>query len=629
MFKKIFTYILFLIAFLAQTSIAQAAKITNINFDNSNNLMFIGTNAHELECNNIQIKPIQLREPDRVYFDVPNSILSSGNQTWVFKNTAIQQIKAAQFSVNPNIVRFVIYYNRNYNPDDIKIYCSANNSLSVVLNNGTNAKNNTISIYRTQNNLNSDLYETTVYATEDKIQKISNNLDEAPSNTNNLDALAQIQKAIGFHTSDSTEPFNLILDREFELKSNYFLKKVDIKRGNALISGVGNVEITQPFTLTNPSRLVIDLPNTVVAQKIRNKDFQLTETDSIKIGQFEPSKARIVITSPTPEKYLSIKSIGSQSLFIGHENRLSGLKFAENNAQLTSLKSTSSNDFEENFTLKFDKPIIPAIKKTDSNFELSIFNIQNFDIDGLKKAAKSTKLQTLKVEKVAANCLKFIFPIKNGTQINVYELINNKQLEVKFVLPKNNVKKAPTPNNSKKNEFSKVIVIDAGHGGSDVGAIKNNIYEKDLNLPVALKVKNILSKKGYTVHLTRDTDVFLSLQERVDFTIEHNADVFVSIHANSCAKPEISGIETHYYKNIDYELAQNIHNSIIRYVSAEDRGLFKSKFYVIRHNEIPSVLLEMGFMTNQKELEDMQSEKRQNEIANAIAEGIINYLLRK
>ena len=607
---------------------ANAAKITNISFDNSDNIMFIGTNAHELSCKDIQIKPIKLQEPDRIYFDIPDSILSTGNQTWVFKNTPIQQIKAAQFSTNPNIVRFVIYYNRNFNPDKLKIYCSANNGLTVVFNENYNAKNNTISIYRTQSALSSDLYETTVYATEDKVQKISNNLDEAPSNTTNTDALAQIQKALNMHTSNSPEPFNLVLDREFELKSNYFLKKVDIKRGNALLSGIGNVEITAPFILNNPSRLVIDLPNTVVSQNVRNKDFALTDNDIMKIGQFEPSKARIVITTSSPEKYLSIMSIGSQSLFIGHENRLSGLKFAENNAQLTSLKSTSSNDLSEDFTVKFDKPVVPAIKKTDNNFELSIFNIQNFDLDGLKRAAKSTKLQTLKIEKFSTNCLKFVFPIKSGTQINVYEHINNKQLEIKFVLPKIETKKAPTPNVPKKNT-GKTIVIDAGHGGSDTGAIQQNIYEKNLNLPVALKVKDILQQKGYNVLLTRSTDVYLSLQERVDYTINNKADIFVSIHANSCAKPEISGIETHYYKNIDYELAQNVHNSMMRYVTTEDRGLFKSKLYVIRNNDIPSILLEMGFMTNGKELDDMQTEKRQDATAKAIAEGIINYLSRK
>ena len=142
-----------------------------------------------------------------------------------------------------------------------------------------------------------------------------------------------------------------------------------------------------PF-LSNPSRLVIDLPNTVVSQAVKNREYQLTETDSVKIGQFEPSKARIVVTTPTPEKFWAIMANDYQSLFLGHENRLLGLQFANKNAQLTSLKSASSNNYSEEFRINFDNPVIPAIKKTESEFELSILNLQNFDVEGLRKAAK-------------------------------------------------------------------------------------------------------------------------------------------------------------------------------------------------------------------------------------------------
>lgn len=627
MLKKIFLFLIISIIFLCQAKSAFAAKITNISFDNSDNMMLIATNGHELNCNNLEIKPIKLSNPDRVYFDIQDAILTKGNQSFLFKNSDIKQVKVAQFSTNPNVVRTVIYYDKKFNPNNIKFYCTANNSITVVLSENYGADNNGVAIYRTNINKNNIVYEKTVYAPENNANKITNNLQKAPSNTTNVEALDQIQKALNAYTNSSEQPFSLTLDREFELKSNYFLKQINIKRGNALISGVGNLEIQTPFTLTNPSRLIIDLPNTIVTQELRNKEFELTETDKIKIGQFEQTKARIVITTQTPEKYLSIFSIGSQSILIAHENRTTGLKFAENNTKLTSLKSTSTTETTEDFKISFSNPIVPAIKKTKDAFELSVFNIDIFDLAGLKKAAKETKLQELKIEQFGSNCLKFIFPITPSTEINVYENINNKQLELQFTVPKIAQKKDTSKNTKLKSK--KIIVIDAGHGGLDVGALQGNIYEKDINLPIALKTAEILQSKGYKVLLTRQTDKTLSLQERVDFTIDKKADIFISIHANSCAKPEISGVETHYYKNIDYELAQHIHKSMTKHINTEDRGLFKSKFYVINHNEIPSVLLEVGYMTNQKELAEIQSLKRQNNTAKAIAEGIINYLSGK
>lgn len=626
MFKKIILFLIISIIFLCHATSALAAKITNVSFDNSDNMIFIATNGHDLNCNNLEIKPVKLKNPDRVYFDIPDAILTNGNQSFLFRNSNIKQVKIAQFSTNPNIVRTVIYYDKNFKPDDIKFYCTANNSITAVLSEKYGTDNNGIAIYRTQINKNNNIYEKTVYAPEKNANKITNNLPEAPSNTTNVEALDQIQKALSLYTTSPEQPFSLTLDREFELKSNYFLKQINIKRGNALISGVGNLELQTPFVLTNPSRLIIDLPNTIVAQELRNKEFDLTETDKIKIGQFEQSKARIVITTQTPEKYLSIFSIGTQSILIAHENRMTGLKFAEKNTKLTSLKSTSSSENIEEFKINFSEPIVPAIKKTKEKFELLIFNIDIFDLYGLKKAAKETKLQELSIEQAGTNCLKFIFPINSSTEINVYENINNKQLELQFTLPKIEIKK---DNKTNKNKSKKIIVIDAGHGGNDVGALQGNIYEKDINLPIALKTAEILKDKGYKVLLTRKNDKTLSLQERVDYTIENKADIFVSIHANSCAKPEISGIETHYYKNIDYELAQSIHKSMTKHINTEDRGLFKSKFYVINHNEIPSVLLEIGYMTNSKELAEIQSIKRQDNTAKAIAEGIINYLSRK
>ena len=104
-------------------------------------------------------------------------------------------------------------------------------------------------------------------------------------------------------------------------------------------------------------------------------------------------------------------------------------------------------------------------------------------------------------------------------------------------------------------------------------------------------------------------------------------DNYVSNHINASFKSEIKGVETHYYTEKGLSVAKVIHKKLMENIDAEDRGLFKSKFYVINHTEAPAVLLELGFISNEQERNSLISEKRQQESAQAIAEGIINYLL--
>ena len=174
---------------------------------------------------------------------------------------------------------------------------------------------------------------------------------------------------------------------------------------------------------------------------------------------------------------------------------------------------------------------------------------------------------------------------------------------------------------------NKVIVIDPGHGGNDTGAMRGNTLEKDLTLDIALKLRKVLKEKGFNkVIMTRTSDTTLSLADRVRIANDYNADLFVSIHINSSVKSEINGIETHYYSDRGYDVAKVIHKELISNISATDRGLFKSKFYVINHTEAPAVLLELGFISNEQEKNLLTSERRQTDSAQAIADGIVNYL---
>ena len=169
------------------------------------------------------------------------------------------------------------------------------------------------------------------------------------------------------------------------------------------------------------------------------------------------------------------------------------------------------------------------------------------------------------------------------------------------------------------------VVIDPGHGGSDCGAIRDNITEKEITLDISKRVQEILIKQGFNVQMTRDVDETVSLQERVEFSESIQPDVFISVHVNSSEKPAITGIETHYYRQESLSLAQTIHASMVSNINANNRGLFKSKFYVINHTTAPAILVEIGFLSNAEEREELISEKRREATAKAIAEGVQNY----
>lgn len=171
------------------------------------------------------------------------------------------------------------------------------------------------------------------------------------------------------------------------------------------------------------------------------------------------------------------------------------------------------------------------------------------------------------------------------------------------------------------------IFIDAGHGGKDPGALGNNLKEKDINLAVALQVGEILKKHNIEVLYSRTTDVFVELSDRAVMANKVNADIFVSIHSNAAENVNAKGLETFSYPNSTKgtALAKCIQDSIITSkIYTSDRGIKTANFAVLRQSNMPSALVELAFITNVEDAKILKD--RQNELALAIAKGILNYL---
>jgi N-acetylmuramoyl-L-alanine amidase len=176
-----------------------------------------------------------------------------------------------------------------------------------------------------------------------------------------------------------------------------------------------------------------------------------------------------------------------------------------------------------------------------------------------------------------------------------------------------------------------VVIIDPGHGGKDPGAIGlGGIREKDIILPISRRVAEILQQNGVQVIMTRKSDYFVSLPGRVEMAERANASVFVSIHANSAGagRTEVSGLETYYYDN-GLDLARIVHSNILQRLNVRDRKVRRARFYVLRKSSMPSILVETGYLTGREDIANLQTSGYQNQMAEAIARGILQYLQQR
>lgn len=193
-----------------------------------------------------------------------------------------------------------------------------------------------------------------------------------------------------------------------------------------------------------------------------------------------------------------------------------------------------------------------------------------------------------------------------------------------------------TDNKKEKEPEDILIVLDPGHGGDDEGCSRENVLEKDINLRIALAVETRLKEKGFKVMLTRDRDRQVTLEERVETANNADADVYVSIHQNSCEEQssKIRGIEVWYngQKGEDgsNRLARMLHNNLMECTDAGEREIIEdSSLYVLRATHMPACLVETGFLSNREDRALLTDEEYQGRVADALTTAIELYFFPK
>lgn len=187
--------------------------------------------------------------------------------------------------------------------------------------------------------------------------------------------------------------------------------------------------------------------------------------------------------------------------------------------------------------------------------------------------------------------------------------------------------KVTVPVSTPLNSFvkGKVIVLDAGHGGQDPGTSGKENFEKSLSLKTTEAVSTLLSQAGAKVILTRESDTYLTLEQRVAISEKYNAHAFISIHYNA-AESTSSGIMSFYYKSSkDLQLAKSIQEGMIGSTNMKDLGVRYGNFHVIRENDQAATLLELGFLSNPSEEKRISSATFQSQVSQGIFTGINEY----
>lgn len=187
-----------------------------------------------------------------------------------------------------------------------------------------------------------------------------------------------------------------------------------------------------------------------------------------------------------------------------------------------------------------------------------------------------------------------------------------------------NNKAAPTATITNISEAT--IVIDAGHGGKDSGALASSFYEKDATLATAILLANRLRNAGANVILTRESDEFIELRDRAYISNNAHADAFISIHYDSTeVRNEISGTTTYYYHEDEKGLADLINQNLSQYGPLPNNGVRRGDYYVLRENYQPAVLLELGYLNNDRDQQIVNTNQYRSQVVEGIYQALNQY----
>ncbi len=391
-----------------------------------------------------------------------------------------------------------------------------------------------------------------------------------------------------------------------------------------------------------PDRLVIDFSNTDISafndfSKVKGMFEKKVSSDiisKVRLAQFSinPKKiVRIVVDFKNLKTHDIVKTDNSISILINNEDKI----ITKEEAKKLPVVKDSSSLFKyavikprEYSVLRFSQGTFTLLdKKASDNADEVVFETKKGDgrLSDLKKVIDDAFIYSYRFDTSDKDVNRIILQKKSGVEIYENPLTKNRHIhEIVMKIPSD---RTVFPNDKV------TIVLDPGHGGSDPGAVRRDRGIKEVHIidKAVPFLKDYLEKMGYRVFLTRESDVYVTLYGRVKYAELQNADLLVSIHANTIANKDVSGVEVFANKRRadkieTVKLSRSILESMIRFANCQKRGVRDYNLYITREASMTSTLVELGFISNDEELGKLLSNDYSSGLSRAIAVGIDNYV---
>ncbi len=222
---------------------------------------------------------------------------------------------------------------------------------------------------------------------------------------------------------------------------------------------------------------------------------------------------------------------------------------------------------------------------------------------------------------------RVVIKLKEDMEFEVINVFGKNKTIVEIAKPAEKIEvKLETPTPKKTSLTGKIIFVDAGHGGTETGAISlTGKEEKVLTLDTAKRLETILTKLGAKVIMSRETDVTLEKPNIVKNVEDSRADIYVGIHYNSFRMHEIRGTETYFYNKPSSRLARMVHFGMLTGLSQPDRGVHRKMLYTVHHTDVPAVILEPAYLTNRTDNRKIESARFRDQVAWSIARALNGY----
>ena len=592
-----------------------AAKLESWRFDRNQNLLEINTNS--------AVKPeAQLVfTPTRLVIDLPGVKFGRSQLTQQIGG-GIREIRIGQFdeqttrivlelspgyTLDPKQVKFV---GKSANRWTVQLPKLASDSNSSATNNNTNNNNNNYNLVGIDSQAKPEF---------SPIAKTAN----SRRGTTQIESLQITGDGFFMRTNGGNPQTRIIRSRD---QTTVFIDILDatlsanLTQGNLAVNkhGVDSIGFTQLQTTPTSVRMTLKIAT-------NSPDWRVTASSSGLI--ILPTRG--MVNAPETDNFPPTRN---------------------NNDSIATIESIELADNGTQLLIKADQ-VISATTGWDKSSGLFRITIPNAklanEVKGLTFDANSPIIK-LRLQPQPPNTVVILIQPASGVTLGVLNQAGDKFLALKLqqyrqIRPPMNLPpllppkqqlpdlKPRQPQITPRRDLRKgkiVVIIDPGHGGKDSGAIGiGGVLEKDVILPISKRITEVLERNGIQVIMTRDSDYFVTLPGRVTMAERANADVFVSIHANSAGanRPEVSGLETYHYDS-GLRLAQIVHSKILQSLNVRDRKVRKARFYVLRKTSMPSILVETGFLTGRDDVAKLRTSAYQNQMADAIAQGILQYL---